>query len=508
MTWLVICCVLDSMGTQNQIVLKIQGVCMTYLFISIARRASALRICFRGLLLTALVMAVVSCGGDGDVDGDGANPPPTNASIPASPSAAAKVWLRPSLMELNNSGNAYLPRIASDGRGNALAVWSQSESDVQLTSVWANRYVAGVGWGTPTLIETDNENSTYQPQIAFDSNGNAMTVWIQSGITSVNIWANRYVAGSGWGEAELIENIPSRSVGSLQLAMSSSGHGLAVWSQAGTDLSDIRAKRYTLGTGWGAASTIETNNISDAYNPQIAMDSSGNGVAVWSQTVWSQGVGRQHIWANRYTSGKGWGTATLVENNNLDFASNPKIAVDNNGNALAVWAQARNTASGISIWSNRYTAGAGWGTAVLIETNNTGNSNNPQIAMDSSGNALVIWEHTSDGIRVNRYTSGIGWGTVTAITKNLANLSFEPQIGMDASGNAMAIWKQSLGTFYSIWASRYIKGVGWSKAAAITSNGAGEAASPQVAVDDSGNVLAVWSEFDGTSSNIWSNSYR
>jgi len=46
--------------------------------------------------------------------------------------------------------------------------------------------------GTTELIETDNVGSASDPQIAFDSSGNAIAVWIQSGITGNNIWANRF----------------------------------------------------------------------------------------------------------------------------------------------------------------------------------------------------------------------------------------------------------------------------------------------------------------------------
>jgi len=47
-------------------------------------------------------------------------------------------------------------------------------------------------WGTAALIETDNVGSTYRPQIAFDSSGNAIAVWSQSDGTRYNIYANRF----------------------------------------------------------------------------------------------------------------------------------------------------------------------------------------------------------------------------------------------------------------------------------------------------------------------------
>lgn len=36
-------------------------------------------------------------------------------------------------------------------------------------------------------------------------------------------------------------------------------------------------------------------------------------------------------------------------------------------------------------------AGTGWGTAALIETDDTGSGGSPQVAFDANGNALVVW---------------------------------------------------------------------------------------------------------------------
>jgi len=133
-----------------------------------------------------------------------------------------------------------------DGSGNAIAVWHQY--DVMQGNIWANRYVSGTGWGTAALIETDNTGSAYPPQIAVDGSGNAIAVWDQEDGTRYNTWANRYVSGTGWGTAALIE----------------------------TDNT--------------------TDNTRDVIFPQIAMDGSGNAITVWDQYDGT----RYNIWANRF----------------------------------------------------------------------------------------------------------------------------------------------------------------------------------------------------------------
>lgn len=96
--------------------------------------------------------------------------------------------------------------------------------------------------------------------------------------------------------------------------------------------------------------------------------------------------------------GKTWGTAQLIETDNAGGAGDPRVAFDTAGNALAVWTQGDGTR--YNIWANRYTAGSGWGTAQLIETDNASDAGNPQIAIDTAGNALAVWEQF-DGTRYN-----------------------------------------------------------------------------------------------------------
>ena len=73
--------------------------------------------------------------------------------------------------------------------GNVIAAWYQN--DGTRNNIWANKYVAGTGWQTPELIETNVGNAS-SPQVAMDPNGNAIATWQQNDGTRNNIWANRY----------------------------------------------------------------------------------------------------------------------------------------------------------------------------------------------------------------------------------------------------------------------------------------------------------------------------
>jgi hypothetical protein len=415
-------------------------------------------------------------------------------------------WQTAQLIETDNVGSASVPQIAMDSAGNALAVWKQW--DGTRDSIWSNRYVAGSGWQSAQLIETDNAGHAGGPQIAMDSAGNALAVWWQWDGTRDSIWSNRYVAGSGWQTAQLIETHPGY-VNSPQIAMDGAGNALAVWKQWDGTRDSIWSNRYVAGSGWQSAQLIETGDAGSAFDPQIAMDGAGNALAVWRQ---SDGM-HYNIWSDRYVAGSGWQSAQLIEIDDASDAYDPQIAMDGAGNALAVWHQSDNTHS--SIWFNRYVAGSGWQSAQPIATDSAEDAVFPQIAIDGAGNALAVWRQTTDSWRENiwssRYVSGSGWQSAQLIETDNAGDAFHPRIVMDRAGNALAVWQQSDGTRYNIWSNRYLavglEGPHWQTAQLIETNDAGRADYPEIAMDDAGNALAVWQQSDGTRQSIWSNRF-
>ena len=361
-----------------------------------------------------------------------------------------RVWGTAQLIE-TESGDAEYPQLGVDGSGNAVAVWSQHDGNTH--SIYANRYVAGTGWGTAQLIETGDLGGAGAPQVGVDGSGNAVAVWYQHDGTRMSIWANRYVQGTGWGTAELIETDNRGNALYPQVAFDSNGNAVAVWTQDDSIRWNILSNSYAQGTGWDTAQLIETDNNGDAEDPQVGIDSNGNAIAVWQQ---HDGT-RNNIWSNRYTQGTGWGTAELIETDNTWNAFFPQVGIDSNGNAVAVWRQSDGTR--YNIWSNRYTQGTGWGTAELIETVNSIEVEAPQVGVDSSGNAVAVWmqeddlDGTRDNIWSNRYVAGSGWGTAELIETDNNGDAEGPQVGLDGSGNAIAVWFQDDGTRYNIWSN-------------------------------------------------------
>ena len=385
-------------------------------------------------------------------------------------------------------------QIAADSEGNAIAVWQQTDGTTD--NIYASRYTSDNGWSTPELVESSTYNTNGNPVVAMDVSGNAMVLWTQSDGSARSLWSNRYLVGSGWGTPELVESIlppvGDPDVYNFRLAINSSGNAFAVWGLNSNTKNSIWSNQYVVGSGLGTPELLETNDTESASNPRIAIDNTGNAVAVWSQYDGS----RYNNWANSYTAGSGWGSAELVESSTYS-ASQPEVAMDQAGSAIVVFSLYDGSRD--NVYANHYVFGSGWGTPELIETDDTDSASGPRIAFDADGNAIAAWEQ-GDGsvsnIWANRYIAGSGWGTPELVESSGTVDTHNVSLSVDANGNAIAAWEQYDYTInrYSIWANRYITGSGWASEAPLETDDSGDAQSVQVVISGLGTAFAVWKQ--------------
>jgi len=343
-------------------------------------------------------------------------------------------WGAPEVVDDDDGADARGAQVAVDSSGNAVAVWVQSDS------IFANRFTPTAGWGAPEVIGVGFVDAA--PQVAVDSSGNAVAVWEQ-----FNTFANRFTPTAGWGAPEVI----GVGVGP-QVAVDPSGNAVAVGQLFVDGTHHIFANRFTPTAGWGAPEVVDDDDGADARGAQVAVDPSGNAVVVWEQ---SEGVPAPYtIFANRFTPTAGWGAPEQIETDDGGYAAYPQVAVDTSGTAVAVWMQSEGDR--FNIFANRFTPAAGWGAAEQIETGDY--AAYPQVAVDPSGNAIAVWQQQGgarDTIFANRFTPTAGWGAAERIETDDEVDAFLPQVAVDPSSNAVVVWVQSDGTRYSIWANRF-----------------------------------------------------
>ncbi|MFZ5593489.1 MAG: Ig-like domain-containing protein [Pseudomonadota bacterium] len=455
-----------------------------------------------------------------------------------------KMWSTAALLENNDKGDAVEPRVAMDGNGNIIVVWQQWDSITRYRVVMARRYVAGGGWGNSVVI-SQGPGDADAPQIAMDGGGNAWVTWqhhrADLSFPVSDIWAGRYDAATDTWSSPVRMSTTNGASGQLvvnaytpRIAVNSGGQAMVLWRQSdgpycinpsppcnpqnqqGEDrysVSSIWASYYN-GATWSAAAAIEVDDVKghDADNAQVVIDGAGNAIAVWQQFDGTAG----NIYANRYVAGLGWGVAQVLETA-AGVASDPQVAMDGAGNAIAVWRQLHtvNNINRYSIYANRHAAGA-WGSATLVENDNNGDADAPQIASDPAGNAIAVWRQrqvigatfTRYTLRANQYTGSWGANPVQIRIDDRGDVA-EPRIFVNTTnGVAFSVWRQFDGVRWNIWASRYLTGA-WSPGALVETNDAGDAYDASLVTDGNGGALTVWRQRDSNARwSVWVNRFE
>jgi 6-phosphogluconolactonase (cycloisomerase 2 family) len=364
-------------------------------------------------------------------------------------------WATPVPIDAGTA-SASSPQVASDALGNALIVWSESGG------IQARSYAPDGTLGAITPLQSVSGSSA-SPQIAFGPDGTAFAVWHQSNAARSQVWANRFTPASGgqWTGAVPIEEKAGDAL-FPQLAVDAGGNAIVVWQQATGSHTDIWANRYVGGWSTAAARAIE-NNDGNAFAPQVALDASGNARAIWFEFDSDASPARNRVWSSRYTvNNDQWGAAAPVEDT-PGSATEPRVALDSTGNAVAVWMQVgTRTGSGtpvINIWSSRAATGSDtWDAPVLLEKDDSGDARAPSIAMDANGNALAAWHQIRPpagspppppvfNIWAARYTPGAtlngSWAPAELLQPFTTNAdSVDARIVFDTSGTAIAVWSE------------------------------------------------------------------
>lgn len=171
--------------------------------------------------------------------------------------------------------------------------------------------------------------------------------------------------------------------------------------------------------------------------------------------------------------GEGWGDATLLENIDTapaDQLNAPELGVDDSGNALVLWSQ--NDGIQTNLWYNRYEAGVGWQSEALLENEDT-NAKLVAFDMNSRGTALAAWSQentaTATGnIASRHYVPGEGWGP--AETFDFIDFdTYDSDLAVDESGNALLFQAYDDGDSNDIWFNRYSATSGWASATFLAS---------------------------------------
>jgi len=311
-------------------------------------------------------------------------------------------------------------QIAVDERGTTIAVWDNGAIKTATGRISGRATVkgavrpAGGGWRAVTSLSSPAAGQhAYRPQLAVNARGTAVAVWDLQKDGNHVVQAAVRPAGGSWGAAVSLSR-PGRACGPrIGVACRSSvaqrvarelaprvvidrrGNIAAIWERFAGRSSSVQVAVRAAGGRWRAAVDVVRfpgARSQDFAEPQIALDPTGEAIAVWTRARPSartrangsvRGPRERVVQAAVRRPDGRWRAPTdlsAVARN----GGHPQVALDARGNALAVWSR-DGTMQGATRAPN-----GDWTTPVDISAGGV-HAYGPALAVDRRGGAIVLW---------------------------------------------------------------------------------------------------------------------
>ena len=271
------------------------------------------------------------------------------------------------------------PAVAIDDAGDAIVVWRQDNSNTDnKQTIYGAFRPAGGSFATAPVSSSDTRNQS--PRVVLDDTGKATIAWSSGdGTTNVARAIVRDADGTLGAQRDLSPSTPAGYPMFATLALDGAGNVVSVFSHWNGSVYDVQGAMRPAGSDtWTDLPPFgESASPSPGSEPQVAMDPTGDAVALWR--------GLDHtIQASYRAPGGSFGPPQTGISG--PWASNPRIVMDADGNATALWQ--RSDAGGSSIEAaTRPRDGAFAG----AETVSTGLAASPALAVDGLGKPFVAW---------------------------------------------------------------------------------------------------------------------
>jgi len=295
-------------------------------------------------------------------------------------------WTSPTNIS-KDSGVSSVPRVAFDTLGNIHALWQDN------TSGWYRIYYSykpqSGSWITPTSIYNPVYSSTF-PSVCADSANNLHVFWSEWLATPVGrneIYYSWKAPAGSWSAPVNISNSSSSSY--VARCVVDSQNGLhVVWENNSPGAYDIFYTTKPYGGSWTAPVNI-SNNTGDSQAPVIARDFQDTLHVVWFDN--SPG-NNEILYIFKATAGT-WSTPENISLSSGDSLS-PAIGFDSTGMVHIVYSD--NICGNYDVYYLNKSYGGTWGSLINLSYS-TGQSTNPDLAIDINDGVHIVWEDNTPG---------------------------------------------------------------------------------------------------------------
>jgi hypothetical protein len=350
----------------------------------------------------------------------------------------------------------------------------------------------------------------HQTDVAVGADGNAVAVWYTNTPTaSLGVRARRIDgAGNPIGSEFAVNSGPlAGSYFYPSVATDADGNFTVVWTAHTTvlySLPHVYQRRFDRnGVALGPQQQIDTNTP-EAGGGVVAMSADGKYVAAW-RAYPSTGA---EIRARRFdAAGNALGSEIVVAPQGTGyFGPNLRLAIDDAGNFTVVWTHDKNDGAAHDVYRRRFDAFGNPRTPVerVNYWTNAGNQRIADIAMDASGNSVIVWDSY-----LSRYDSRIvgqrfdpsgganGSEFVLAYREYSTEEPTRPAVAMArATGDFSVVWQRRSNT---MGLRRYLANGTARGPETVISDGSWDPDYAAITSDADGDITTAWQVDERTS---------
>jgi hypothetical protein len=276
--------------------------------------------------------------------------------------------------------------------------------------------------------------------------------------------------------------------------------GAAVCSCTSAD-SWLKTDRKQCGKAQAEQALGSATGSVDRTRPQVAFDPLGNGVVAWTET---NDAGVHSLWTARYDAlSKSWQLPSGPFLRYTTEAADLHLALDANGSGVLLWTATVEMHR--QLWAAVYRNNMFNLPPVPIAAETDSDALMPSLALDPSGDGLVVWTHAvypKSSVRAASYTAGnAAFSRMQNTTDEFDSFVFGTSVALNSSIGGLVAWTRvpvntnaDGGIDFQVTSSSAVN----TRVAGIVK--AGEAfvtskypsSSPDVVLDAQGQGFAVW----------------
>ena len=359
---------------------------------------------------------------------------------------------------------------------------------VRLVLVASALVVVGAAGAAPTwraTAELSPSQRAIGPELAVNPAGDAIVVWNReegavcpsepAALECIHIVETtaRARTATGW---QAPAEVARPGVGNRpRVAIDTTGRTALLWVH---DIGEDRVVQATIRSGlsgaWPNANDLSGSPL-EVRNHAIALDGQGNAVAVWAQ----RDVSTFYVVGDLRVAARGfWEAPVALSSLSGNAPAGPALALAPGGEAVVAWIEGGQVRAARGLT----TAGT-WESPVTLASAGGPVATDVDVAVSAAGDAVVVWSWGANSVQAAARAAGGGWsGPVTLGTGRAID------VGIDGAGTAVAVWLGGPARNV-LQSSRHRRGAArWSRPFAVA-QGASE---PTLAMNAAGNAVAAW----------------